>query len=77
MSKQKYYVRLIENNFLSPRMAKEIKKLELDTYEEKFPYEKERIEVYKIGTKSECKMFIEKIPDKELQRQFEVVKAPS
>jgi len=70
----KYYVRLIENNRLSSSMKEQIIKLELDTYEEKFPFESEAVEVYKIGTFNECSQFVNNIKDEELRKQFEVVK---
>jgi len=55
-------------------MKEQIIKLELDTYEEKFPFESEAVEVYKIGTFNECSQFVNNIKDEELRKQFEVVK---
>ena len=68
-----YYVRLIDNNRLSSSMKEQIIKLELDTYEEKFPFESEAVEVYKIGTLNGCSQFVNSIKDEELRKQFEII----
>ncbi|WP_151899664.1 hypothetical protein [Sulfurimonas hydrogeniphila] len=69
-----YYVKLKDHNRLNLYMKETIQKLELQTYEERFCIENEIVEVYKVGTIKECKKFIENIEDRELQKEFEVIK---
>ena len=74
MRKMQYYMKLKDYNRLNLYMKQTIQKLELQIYEERFYFENEIVEVYKIGPIEECKKFIENINDRELQKEFEVIK---
>lgn len=71
-----YYVRLKQNHQLTPEQANAVRKMELKTPEERWPFPKDAegshlIEIYKKGTFEECEAFISEIKDKELAAKFE------
>jgi len=68
----KYYVSLKIGHRVTIKMADIIKEMELETYEERFPFENESIEVYKSGTEKECIAYIANIQDDILKSQFEI-----
>jgi len=77
-----HYVKLKENHTLKQQEAKQVKKMELLTQEERWPFPDDKntfdkshlIEVYKIGTEQECQDFIKNIEEVDLKTQFEVIK---
>ena len=83
---QHYYVRLKANHTLNYREAEQVKKMELPTPEERWPWpedknkppegnnESDLIEVYKKGTEQECQDFINNIEGDNLKNQFKIIK---
>ncbi|WP_415396260.1 hypothetical protein [Sulfurimonas sp. CS5] len=60
--KSNYFVVLKENQSFSVEIADKIKKMELFTPKERFPFE-ELIEVYFNASEGECLRFINKLDD--------------
>lgn len=69
-----YYVKLKDDNQLSVELQDLIKQLELETYEKRFPFPDQIVEVYIQGTLTDCQQFLDSISNNDLKSQFVIEK---